>query len=318
MNHLTLKKTPVVFVPGLFGSMSNTIVPGTGGWSFGLAGMVYEPFVLMLETMGYRRGENLFICFYDWSQRIEHSAKEYLTKTVEQAKKKTGADKVNIVCHSMGGLVSRAYVQSKKYKDDVDQLIILCTPNAGSAPNYSYWTGGELPLNAPSKFNFVHFYMKMYLAYLSKRYKSNKIEVIHQHFKGLKDIMPGSDFGNYLIMNTKGCCRRFVDYPTMKTQNPWLDQLNLERAVIQERNIQVTLIAGTNEETIKYLEVVPSQSIIQWADGKVTGAAYTNSGDGDAALESVFFLDGDQYTVDGTHVETLYKSESILRSKLRR
>lgn len=316
MSHLPLKRTPVVFVPGLFGSMSDVIVPGTGGWSFGLAGMVYEPFVLMLETMGYRRNHNLFICYYDWSQRIEHSASHYLTKTIAQAKEKTGADQVNIVCHSMGGLVSRAYVQSSTYKNDVGQLIILCTPNAGSPPNYSYWTGGELPLSSPGKFNFVHFYMKMYLNYLSKRYKSNKIEVIHTHFKGLQDIMPCTDYGNYLIMNNNGY-RSFVDYSSMKTQNQWLDQLNANRGLIQKRNIDVTLIAGTEEETIKYLEVVPSQSIIQWADGKVKGAAYTNIGDGDAVLDSVFLLDGDQYTVEGTHVETLYKSESILRSKLR-
>ncbi|WP_418789191.1 hypothetical protein [Paenibacillus agilis] len=28
---------PLVFVPGLFGSMSNVIIPGTGEWGFGLA-----------------------------------------------------------------------------------------------------------------------------------------------------------------------------------------------------------------------------------------------------------------------------------------
>ncbi|MCF6139217.1 acetyltransferase [Alkalihalobacillus berkeleyi] len=296
--------------------MSNTIVPGTGDWSFGLAGMVYEPFILTLETMGYRRNHNLFICFYDWSQRIEHSSSHYLLKTIAQAKEKTGSNQVNIVCHSMGGLVSRAYVQSTTYKNDVDKLVILCTPNAGSPPNYSYWTGGELPLSTSGKFNFVHFYMKMYLTYLSKRYKSNKIEVIHTHFKGLQDIMPSVDYGNYLIMNNNGD-RTFVDYFGMKSQNKWLDQLNANRDIIQNRNIDVTLIAGTEEETIKYLEVVSSQSIIQWADGKVIGGAYTNIGDGDAVLDSVFLLDGDQYTVEGTHIETLYKSESILRSKLR-
>ncbi len=63
-------KTPIVFVPGLFGSMNNIIIPGTGDWSFGLSAFVYEPFILMLESMGYERNKNLFICFYDWRQRI--------------------------------------------------------------------------------------------------------------------------------------------------------------------------------------------------------------------------------------------------------
>ncbi|WP_349410724.1 alpha/beta fold hydrolase [Pseudalkalibacillus sp. SCS-8] len=296
--------------------MSKVIIPGTGSWGFGLAGMVYEPFVLMLETMGYRRNQNLFICFYDWSDRIEHSARYHLIKTIQEAKLSTGETKVNIVSHSMGGLVARAYAQSKEYEDDIDQLVILCTPNAGSPPNYSYWTGGELPIVSPSKFNFVHFYMKMYIAYLTKRYKGNKIDVIHQHFRGLQDILPGKDYGNYLIMNNGGS-RSFVEYQTMNAQNSWLDQLNANRSIIGERNIRTTVIAGTEEESIKYLEVLPSQSIIQWSDGKVKGAAYTNSGDGDAVEESVFLLAGNHYTVAGTHIETLYKSEAILRSTLR-
>ena len=57
------RKTPIVFIPGLFGSMSNIIIPGTGNWSFGLSAFVYEPFIMMLESMGYERNKDLFICF---------------------------------------------------------------------------------------------------------------------------------------------------------------------------------------------------------------------------------------------------------------
>lgn len=65
-------------------------------------------------------------------------------KRLLMLKKITGCDKLNLICHSMGGLLGRSYVQSDEYKNDVNQLIILCTPNAGSPPNYSYWTGGSL------------------------------------------------------------------------------------------------------------------------------------------------------------------------------
>jgi hypothetical protein len=44
-------KTPIVFVPGLFGSMSNIIIPGTGNWSFGVSAFVYEPFIMMLNSI---------------------------------------------------------------------------------------------------------------------------------------------------------------------------------------------------------------------------------------------------------------------------
>lgn len=67
-------KTPIVFIPGLFGSMNNSIIPGTGDWNFGTSSFVYEPFVIMLENIGYERNKNLFIAFYDWRQKIKESA----------------------------------------------------------------------------------------------------------------------------------------------------------------------------------------------------------------------------------------------------
>jgi len=41
-------------------------------------------------------------------------------------------DKVDIVAHSMGGLVARYYIQSGFYRDDVNKLITVNTPHSGS------------------------------------------------------------------------------------------------------------------------------------------------------------------------------------------
>ena len=48
---------------------------------------------------------------------------------IDSSTKRWGVDKVNIVCHSKGGLDSRHYVESH---DSVDRIIQLGTPNAGS------------------------------------------------------------------------------------------------------------------------------------------------------------------------------------------
>ena len=311
MNNLKTK-TPIVFIPGLFGSMSNSIIPGTGDWSFGISAFVYEPFVMMLENMGYERNKNLFISFYDWRQKIKESAQYYLTKTITLAKQVTGSNKVNLLCHSMGGLVARAYIQSNIYDNDVDQLIILCTPNAGSPSNYSYWTGGILPLHVSSKINIVYLYMGQYINYLSHMYKINKVEAVHTYFKGLQDTIPCKYYGNYLFIKN-GTFREFIPYNKMKTQNHFLDELNKNRKLIQKRNIHTTLISGNGEETIKYLQVVPSHFKEKWIDGKVVGDITTKLGDGNVITNSVFLLDGDKYVVQGTHNEVLYKSIPILQ-----
>ena len=45
---------------------------------------------------------------------------------------KTGQDKVNIVGHSKGGLDARVYLADNITRNDVANLIMIGTPNAGS------------------------------------------------------------------------------------------------------------------------------------------------------------------------------------------
>lgn len=54
-----------------------------------------------------------------------------LRQTIEQARQVTGADRVHLIGHSMGGLVARAYVESTEYENDVASAIMLGTPNGG-------------------------------------------------------------------------------------------------------------------------------------------------------------------------------------------
>jgi len=54
-----------------------------------------------------------------------------LKETIERAKADSGASRVSLIAHSMGGLVARAYVESALYGDDVAQVFMLGTPQAG-------------------------------------------------------------------------------------------------------------------------------------------------------------------------------------------
>ena len=69
-----------------------------------------------------------------------------LANEIQEVKRREGVDKIDIVSHSMGGLVSRAYIERSdfqegdgallyydySYGDDVRKLIMLGTPNHGS------------------------------------------------------------------------------------------------------------------------------------------------------------------------------------------
>lgn len=50
---------------------------------------------------------------------------------IARVKKETGASKVNLVAFSMGGMNTRAYLETSVYANDVNRAIILGTPQAG-------------------------------------------------------------------------------------------------------------------------------------------------------------------------------------------
>lgn len=136
---------PIIFIPGIYGSMGNDIIPRTGEFSFGMAKSIYMPIINNLEDLGYRLEKDLFIVYYDWRKKNLYSAKKYLIPMIRKVKEITGAKKINIICHSMGGIVARAYIQSELYVYDIDKLIMFGTPNSGSVNAYYFWGGGQIP-----------------------------------------------------------------------------------------------------------------------------------------------------------------------------
>ncbi len=56
-----------------------------------------------------------------------------LGEYIDRVQKATGAEKVDLLVHSMGGMISRYYIDRVMTEDNVAQMIILGTPMAGSA-----------------------------------------------------------------------------------------------------------------------------------------------------------------------------------------
>ena len=80
----------------------------------------------------------------------EDSISEYakrLGKIIEIVKKCTGSEKINIVAHSMGGLVSREYVRQRNEQGlptDVDTLITVGSPHQGIEGSVRKNCGGSV------------------------------------------------------------------------------------------------------------------------------------------------------------------------------
>lgn len=88
----------------------------------------YEKLITLMEGLGYELEKDLFIFSYDWRLSNFDNA-ERLSNFIEQ---NIEANSVDIIAHSMGGLVARAYIYQYGGNERVDKLITMGTPHLGS------------------------------------------------------------------------------------------------------------------------------------------------------------------------------------------
>jgi hypothetical protein len=135
--HLTKEsfRDPVVIVPGLVGSKEKNGVtildPVLHTYD-----NLYDAFV----AAGYVPEKDLFVFPYQWRDSNVDNAK-LLQQKINGIKQTADWPRVDIVAHSMGGLLAREYVESNYYGNDIDQLVTIATPHLGAPEAYLKWDG---------------------------------------------------------------------------------------------------------------------------------------------------------------------------------
>jgi pimeloyl-ACP methyl ester carboxylesterase len=97
-------------------------------------GFVDNCSVFTLMRRGLRRRGFSSVCTWNYSPLLDDVARAAaaLGRHVEQVCEATGHDRVNVVGHSLGGLVARYYVQRQGGDARVGTLVTLGTPHNGS------------------------------------------------------------------------------------------------------------------------------------------------------------------------------------------
>lgn len=83
-------------------------------------------------------GNKVYVADTDGFGSIENNA-EQLKKYIERVKAESGAEKVNIIAHSKGGLDSKYMITKLGMEDSVASLTTLCTPHRGSIIASKIW-----------------------------------------------------------------------------------------------------------------------------------------------------------------------------------
>jgi len=315
-----MQNNPIIIIPGIFGSMGNDIIPGTGEFDFGMAEYAYRPLIKNLESMGYKEGRDLFISHYDWTKSNVYSAQKYLIPVIKKAKISTGKHKVNLICHSMGGIVARSYIQTKLYEYDVKKMIMIGTPNCGAVNSYSFWSGGVLPYEKIQENVFYRLLREGFLWLFKIKYrKKTEIEIIRELFPAGQELLPSYEYGDYLIVKEKDMENKIIPIKQMSIRNELLNKLNKRIYLRNLYGISIYLIIGTGKQTNDYIYVDrTNRSDLKWHDGRPLNFVKTLYGDGTVTCKSAGAFPGRMKYLNSDHTSILSDSGEVLAGILKR
>ena len=183
-----------------------------------------------LASGGYTEGTDLFVFPYDW-RKSSADAAILLDSKIAAILSQTGASRVDIVAHSMGGLVAKDYI-AHHGAGLIDKLIFLGTPHLGAPKAYKVLTYGDdmgitlgpIPLLKPSRVKFISQNMPGVFELLpSEKYiNQNGSYVTNAKNNPVQDL----DYtGTKDFMNTQG--RNIAIFTPAESVHNDIDNLNL-------------------------------------------------------------------------------------------
>jgi hypothetical protein len=308
---------PVILIPGMGASYNSDLagkLPGSSydeskwewtgvGWPVNqnAGSMSYSGLIDAFEHAGYSTDKGYFtVAFYDWRGPIPDSGKR-LKQVIDEVKKKTGATTVDIVAHSMGGLVAREYITSDYYQNDVSHLVTLGSPFNGSVNPYYYVGGGELygfdfTLSAVLKIRFINPFMCF--GTLHSPCWHRDVDIINNVAKGLYDVLPNFD---YIYDNSTG---EVTPAAALYFKNRYLPNSNAKNQLLLGRT-KVLNVAGNEQDTLNGLNVKPyPASLLMWQDGEpipIEQQRKSKDGDGTVLKDSALISGAESYAVNVDH-----------------
>lgn len=306
-----IRNRPVIVVPGILGSEQKD-----GVWVMDPILHTYDNLLDTFRANGYADGVDLFTFPYQWRQSNVLTAFQ-LKDRINEVKAICGCDKVDVVAHSMGGLVARQYVESNYYQHDVDHLVFLGTPHLGSPEAYLTWEGGRIGRNAMDKLKELVFKWEAW----ENGYGTNIFNYVRNFpIVTVNELLP---IFNY-IYDTNDVVAR--SYPSNYPVNHFLENLNNSSSTLVNSGVKIINIIGDlgPSSTINKFRVTSSSQLPLWENGYPDGfdsssgnggVGYGN-GDGTVPLESSKAVSGSYYLLNSEHSELATKGAGLVINKL--
>jgi pimeloyl-ACP methyl ester carboxylesterase len=275
----------VILIPGLgacwdYGAM----LGNTEGTSWHIPAFV-RSYKRLGDTLNKIYSDSEFFTFcYDFRKPVAEIApklKEFINTKIPQG------EKVDLIGHSMGGLIAREYLQQNP-DHRTAQVITLGSPHEGVVKAYGIWEGGEIWEGDPVARAFLEF-----LIWNADKLEQNPREIIWERVRSVKDLLPTFEF----LDHGSGTLE------ALKNQkNDWLLERNQEiNGAHKDRKQVMATVYGQGFDTLKNLKVQDAPwwdwALGNWPDGKPILKAYTNEGDDSVLVRSA--------RIEGTRVDSV-------------
>ncbi|MFA6185167.1 MAG: hypothetical protein WCT51_04030 [Candidatus Shapirobacteria bacterium] len=291
-------KPKIIILPGLGASWNTDAIVynkevNADQWKMTPFVKNYDGLISALKENGLEEDVDFYIWNYDWRRPVS----EIVTNLDNFIDEKVGNDeKVILIGHSLGGLVSRIWAEDNKNDSRLENVVNLGSPNLGSIDAYEVWNGGQV--SDLSKVSSIAFKILLKIQGLATK---TDMEAVRKYMPVVKDLLPTF---NYVNKNGK-----ILSNDKLETNNTFLKNKNINGA---NYGINLKLFAGSYFKTIDSIELknnnVFDNVLGIWPDGRINKFLYSTSGDGTVLVRSANYGKSDAIEINSKHGEIVNKT----------
>ena len=184
--------SPLIILPGLMGSWNGKAIihnqeVSIFDWKIPSFVKEYTGIINSLKNLGYQENQDFFVFPYDWRKPLEQTSNDLNNFLQQKIWQQDPNLKVNLVGHSLGGLVARIFAQ--KNKDKVNQIISVGSPHQGAVQVYKPLAAGEI-----DRENTLLWLAQKLILILNKSTLEPDRETIKKRFPVAQDLFPTFNF----------------------------------------------------------------------------------------------------------------------------
>jgi len=299
---LISEKTPIIIIPGFMASWNRDAILHNqtvdySAWKLQNFVKEYEGLTNTFKNIGYQENVNLFLFPYDWRQSIEKTTNDLKSYLQEKIWGNNPSQKINIIGHSLGGLIARIFTQN--YKEKINQIITVGSPHQGVVQVYKPLEAGEIDRAN----TFLWLAEKIVLVLNKSTLESDRVTITNK-FPVAKDLFPTFNF----LKDSSG---NEISIDSLTVKNSFLPVYNQNFSDIFPL---FTAIYGEKDNNTPAGYVVEPQNIVDqllgnYSDGKPK-ESYFDFGDYTILSKSAS-QDADSEKFYFDHGEIITKKEAI-------